>query len=208
MTILMIDNYDSFTYNLVQLFTETGQKVVTYRNDAGLEVVEKENPELIVISPGPSTPQNAGMSMELVEKYAGKIPIFGVCLGMQAIAEVFGTPIRPLSIDEIVHGGASPIKHDGRTIFAGIPQGFKAARYHSLGTYAENVGGDLQVSATTTAPATNKEIVMGLRHVKYRVEGVQFHPESVLTLRGENGHKLIQNVISCNSTDRNDGYGR
>lgn len=195
MTILMVDNFDSFTYNLVQIFTEAGQKVVTYRNDAGLEIVEKEKPKLIVISPGPSTPQNAGMSMELVKKYKGKIPILGVCLGHQVIAEEGGTPIRPLSIDNIVHGGASPIKHDGQTIFAGLPQGFQATRYHSLGAYKEEVSGDFEVSATTAAP-NGKEIVMGLRHKKYAMEGVQFHPESVLTMRNGVGEKLVRNAIN------------
>lgn len=195
MTVLMIDNFDSFTYNLVQLFSEAGQKVVTYRNNAGLEVVEREKPDLIVISPGPSTPQNAGMSMELIRQYGSKIPMLGVCLGMQAISEVFGTPIRPLSIEEIIHGGASPTKHDGKTIFAELPQAFQAARYHSLGAYAETVKGDLEVSATTTAP-NGKEIVMGLRHRKYLIEGVQFHPESVLTMRGGVGEKLVRNAVN------------
>ena len=195
MTILMIDNFDSFTYNLVQILEDAGQKVVTYRNDAGIEVIAEESPSLIVVSPGPSSPKEAGMSMEVIQKYAGHIPIFGVCLGMQAIAEVFGTRIEPLSIDEIVHGEATKILHDGRTIFAGLPKGFEATRYHSLGAYREEVAGQLEVSATTTAP-NGKEIVMGLRHKRYAVEGVQFHPESVLTMRGGVGAKLIQNAIS------------
>ncbi|MEK6853732.1 MAG: aminodeoxychorismate/anthranilate synthase component II [Nanoarchaeota archaeon] len=195
MSILMVDNFDSFTYNLVQLLTEAGKMVVTYRNDAGLEVIERETPELIVISPGPSSPGEAGMSMEVIRKYAGQIPIFGVCLGMQAMAEVFGTRIKPLSIDEIVHGEATKITHDGMTIFAGLPQLFKATRYHSLGAYPEEVTGDLEVSATTTAP-NGRNIVMGLRHKKYLVEGVQFHPESVLTMRDGVGEKLVRNAVN------------
>lgn len=198
MKLLMVDNFDSFTYNLVQIVEELGHDVVTYRNDAGLYVVEKENPDGIIISPGPSSPKNAGMSMKVIEQYAGKRPIFGVCLGMQAMAEVFGTRIRPLSIDEIIHGGSTPIIHDGKTIFTGLKQGFHATRYHSLGAYKDEVTtqveSPLEVSASTVTQG-GREIVMGMRHKQYPVEGIQFHPESVLTLRGKAGVKLLQNAI-------------
>ena len=217
----MIDNQDSFTYNLVQYFRERGGNVVVYRNKARIGVIEEdikdETPSLIVISPGPSTPQNSGISTEVVRKYAGKIPIFGVCLGMQVIAEAFGTKISRL--EEIVHGGASPIHHDGKTIFDGLPQGFLAGRYHSLGAYTHQVKGPLEVSASTISspkgrpePDTHafmtgepmvldhysgeRRIVMALRHKEYPIEGVQFHPESVLTMQYRIGEKMITKVAS------------
>ncbi|MBI2664806.1 gamma-glutamyl-gamma-aminobutyrate hydrolase family protein [Candidatus Woesearchaeota archaeon] len=190
MKILMIDNADSFTYNLVQILEETGNDVVTYRNDAGLQVVEKEKPQLIVISPGPSRPENAGMSMEVVSQYHKKVPMLGVCLGMEAMLAFFGTDLKELSLDEIVHGGSTPIMHDGKTIFAGLLQGFQGTRYHSLGAYADDVKNPLEVSAYTTAP-NGREIAVGVRHKEHPVEGIQFHPESVLTMRGGVGEKII-----------------
>src|SRR3989344_2829293 len=157
--VLMIDNFDSFTFNLVQYFKEAGTEVVTYRNNSGLDVIEKEKPDLIVISPGPSNPYHAGMSMEAVNAYSGRIPIFGVCLGMQVIAECFGTRIGRLDqmateegkSNAIIHGGASIIEHDGKTIFEGLPS-FNGGRYHSLGVLNKNVMSPLEVSASTPFP--------------------------------------------------------
>ena len=188
MNVLLIDNYDSFTFNLEGYFLKAGCMVATYRNDVGLSIVEETKPDLIVLSPGPSSPQNAGMCMELVDLYKEQYPIFGVCLGMQVIAEVFGTPIRRL--DEIVHGGASEITHDGKTIFEALPNPFLAGRYHSLGAYLPQVSSQLAVSAHT-----QNNIVMGLRHTEYPIEGVQFHPESVLTMQDGAGMRLIENVV-------------
>ena len=195
MKILVIDNFDSFTYNLVQICEETGNDVVTYRNDSGIHVIEKEKPEMIVISPGPSSPKNAGMSEEVIRQYHAKIPMLGVCLGHEAILESFGTDLRQLSIDEIVHGGSTPIRHDGKTIFTGLPQDFQATRYHSLGAYQDDVRSPLEVSAVTDSQS-GKRIVMGVRHRQYPVEGLQFHPESVLTMRDGFGEKLIRNALT------------
>ncbi len=185
--ILVIDNYDSFTYNLVQYLGELGETVVVRRNDAVdvLEIEESLRPDRILISPGPGTPDDAGVSLELISHFAGNIPILGVCLGHQAIAQSFGG--RVVRAPVLVHGKASEIRHDGKTIFAGLEPGFAAGRYHSLMVEPESLPDCLEVSAKTS-----DGIIMGLRHRSWRVEGVQFHPESILTPAGKT---LLSNFL-------------
>jgi para-aminobenzoate synthetase component 2 len=185
--LLVIDNYDSFTYNLVQYLGELGETVEVRRNNR-VTVDEIENqlrPERIVISPGPGTPDDAGVSLAVIERFAGKVPLLGVCLGHQAIGQVFGG--RVIRAPELMHGKASEICHDGRTIFAGLADHFLAGRYHSLIVERETLPDSLEVSAFTT-----DNIIMGLRHREFRVEGVQFHPESILTVDGK---KLLANFL-------------
>lgn len=254
MKALLIDNFDSFTFNLEHCFRLAGCEVETYRNNVEISIVEKIRPDFIIIGPGPSSPQNAGISMPVVESYSGKIPIFGVCLGMEVIAEVYGMKIRPLDdiirgkIDglpispvgnfhgndfsrgqnksDIVHGAASEIRHDSRTIYDGLPQPFFAGRYHSLGAYTfvdptgpingstvhdplEIVAVALSLNSPTqrhfplytygafeTPPDRHSSIVMGIRHNQFPVEGVQFHPESVLSMKENAGQNLVQNVVN------------
>lgn len=185
--ILVIDNYDSFTYNLVQYLGELGQKVKVFRNDQiTVREIEKLKPARILISPGPGTPKDAGISMEVVRRFAGKIPILGVCLGHQAIGEVFGGKV--VRAGRIMHGKTSEIHHDGKTIFKGLPNPFTAARYHSLLVEKKNLPKELQISAWS-----EKGEIMGLRHKKLKVEGVQFHPESILTASGK---QLLANFLS------------
>jgi anthranilate synthase/aminodeoxychorismate synthase-like glutamine amidotransferase len=185
--ILLLDNYDSFTYNLAQYLGQMGQELEVRRNDQiTIEEIEELEPERIVISPGPCTPKEAGISVPLVEHFAGKIPILGVCLGHQAIGAAFGG--RVIRAPKLMHGKTSEIEHDGKTIFRGLPQNFTATRYHSLIVERKSLPGSLQISAET-ADGT----IMGLRHRKLRVEGVQFHPESVLTAQG---FKLLENFLS------------
>ena len=174
--LLMIDNYDSFTYNLVHLFEELGAEVIVRRNDAiDADEAEALGPTHVVISPGPGRPENAGSSVEIVTRLAGEVPILGVCLGHQAIVEAFGGEVGPAQ--ELVHGKATTIAHDGRGIFRGLPQDFLAGRYHSLA--ATRLPASLEVSAR----AADGE-VMAVRHAKFPIDGVQFHPESVLTPDG------------------------
>jgi para-aminobenzoate synthetase component II len=189
--VLMIDNYDSFTYNLVQYLGELGADVTVKRNDA-IDVggIRAFHPDAIVISPGPCTPTEAGISLTLLREMAGELPILGVCLGLQCIGEAFGGKV--VRADRLMHGKTSPIIHDGKTIFAGIPSPFEAMRYHSLLVDPSSIPPTLEISAHT---AENE--VMGLRHKQYEVEGVQFHPESILTSEGKN---LLQNFL--NSLDR------
>jgi len=178
--LLVIDNYDSFTYNLVQYLGELGETVEVRRNDE-VSVDQIENrlrPDRIVISPGPGTPDNAGISLKLIERLAGKVPLLGVCLGHQAIGQIFGGKV--IRAPELMHGKASEICHDGKTIFAGVPDHFLAGRYHSLIVERETLPDCLEVSAFT-----NDNIIMGLRHRELKVEGVQFHPESILTPEGK-----------------------
>lgn len=183
---LMIDNYDSFTYNLVQYLSELGEKLVVYRNDKiTLEEVERLNPSHIVISPGPGRPIDAGISTKVIKKFSGKIPILGVCLGHQCIAEVFGGKI--VRARKLMHGKTSMIKHTKQGIFKGVASPFKATRYHSLIVEKRSFPKVLQVIARTD----NNEI-MALKHKKFSVWGVQFHPESILT---ENGKKILKNFI-------------
>ena len=178
--LLVIDNYDSFTYNLVQYLGELGETVDVRRNDeVSLDEIEAQlRPEKIVISPGPGTPDDAGISLKVIERFAGKIPVLGVCLGHQSIGQIFGGKV--IRAPELMHGKASEICHDGKTIFAGVPDHFLAGRYHSLIVEKETLPDCLEVSAFT-----NDNIIMGLRHRELKVEGVQFHPESILTPEGK-----------------------
>ena len=184
--ILVIDNYDSFTYNLVQYLEELGAEVEVHRNDritaAGIGA---RRPEAIVISPGPKTPDDAGVTLDVVRTFSGHLPILGVCLGHQAIGQAFGG--RIVRAPTLMHGKTSRIEHDGRTIFRGLPQPFEATRYHSLVVEPRSVPPDLEVSATAGG------VIMGLRHRRHPTEGVQFHPESVLT--GE-GKRLLGNFLA------------
>jgi anthranilate synthase/aminodeoxychorismate synthase-like glutamine amidotransferase len=185
--ILMIDNYDSFTYNLVQYLGEMGEELKVYRNDQiTIREIEKLKPERIVISPGPGTPKEAGISMDVIRHFAGKVPILGVCLGHQSIGEVFGGKV--IRAGRIMHGKTSPIYHDGKTLFKGLPNPFTATRYHSLLVEKKSLPKVLEVSAWT-----KEGEIMGLRHKKFKVEGVQFHPESILT---EHGKQLLRNFLS------------
>lgn len=185
--ILLLDNYDSFTYNLAQYLGQMGQTLEVRRNDEiTLHEVEQLRPERVVISPGPCTPQEAGISVALIQRFAGKIPILGVCLGHQAIGAAFGG--RVVRAKQVMHGKTSEIHHDGKTIFRDLPQDFPATRYHSLIVERSSLPPVLEISAET-ADGT----IMGLRHREVKVEGVQFHPESVLT---DSGFKLLENFLS------------
>ena len=177
--ILVIDNYDSFTYNLVQYLGELGGDVVVRRNDEiTADEIESNLPSRILISPGPGRPDDAGISLELISRFGARVPILGVCLGHQAIGQVFGG--RVVRASTVVHGKASEIQHDGRSIFKGLNSPFKAGRYHSLVVERESLPECLEVSAET-----NDGVIMGLRHREKQIEGVQFHPESVLTPAGK-----------------------
>ncbi len=192
--ILMIDNYDSFTFNLVQYLGELGAEVKVYRNDElTIAQVGELKPSHIVISPGPCTPDMAGISLGLVREYAGKIPIFGVCLGHQAIAQAFGASI--VRADKIMHGKTSAVHHDGAGVFAGIPNPFTATRYHSLVIKPDTLADELEITSWTLNPDGSREEIMGIRHKQLPLEGVQFHPESILT---EHGHDLLRNFLEFN----------
>lgn len=189
--VFVLDNYDSFTYNLVQYIGELGAEVEVRRNDqVTVDEVEKMHPERIVISPGPCTPHEAGISIDLIRHFSGKIPILGVCLGHQAIGEAFGGKVVRAS--HLMHGKTSAVLHDNKTIFQGLPQPMTATRYHSLIVEEENLPRELEVSAWTTEK-DGRRTIMGLRHRQHAVEGVQFHPESVLT---DAGKKLVENFLS------------
>ena len=184
--ILVIDNYDSFTYNLVQYLGELGAELEVVRNDqTTVAAIRKKPPERIVISPGPKTPSDAGICLEVIEAFAGRIPILGVCLGHQAIGQAFGG--RVIRAPEIMHGKTSEIRHDGKTIFQGLPNPFPATRYHSLIVERPSLPSCLEISASTS-----EGLIMGLRHKEMKVEGVQFHPESILT---EAGKQLLSNFL-------------
>ncbi|WP_409305873.1 aminodeoxychorismate/anthranilate synthase component II [Peribacillus sp. SCS-155] len=186
--ILMIDNYDSFTYNLVQYLGEMGENLEIIRNDQ-ISVTEIENlrPSFLMISPGPCTPNEAGVSLEAIDYFAGKVPIFGVCLGHQSIGQVFGG--RIVKAERLMHGKTSPVYHDGKTIFEGLPSPFNATRYHSLLIAKDSVPDCLEVSAWT-----EEGEIMAIRHKTLPIEGVQFHPESIMT---EHGKEMLQNFLQC-----------
>ena len=189
--LLMIDNYDSFTYNLVQYFGELGAEVRVFRNDQiTIEQIETLAPERIVISPGPCTPNEAGISVEAIRHFADKLPILGVCLGHQSIGQAFGGHI--VHAREIMHGKTSMIRHADRGVFAGLEDPFEATRYHSLVIERDTLPECLELTAWTEAPDGGVDEIMGVRHRTLPVEGVQFHPESILT---QHGHGLLQNFL-------------
>ncbi|HUU13451.1 MAG TPA: aminodeoxychorismate/anthranilate synthase component II [Terriglobia bacterium] len=184
--ILVIDNYDSFTYNLVQYLGELGAEIEVRRNDqTSVEEIDRMAPERIVISPGPKTPTEAGICLDLIKEFSGRRPILGVCLGHQAIGQAFGGKV--IRAPEIMHGKTSNISHDGKTVFTGLPNPFPATRYHSLIVERQSLPACLEISATSP-----DGLIMGLRHKEMKVEGVQFHPESVLT---EVGKQLLANFL-------------
>ena len=184
--LLMIDNYDSFTYNLVQYLGELGEEVVVRRNDAiTCDEIEALAPDVIVVSPGPCTPNEAGVSVECIRRFSGSVPILGVCLGHQSLAAAFGASI--VRADRIMHGKTSPIEHDGTTIFEGLPNPFDATRYHSLLVDPASVPECLEVTART-----REGEIMALRHREHLTEGIQFHPESILTVEGK---PLLRNFL-------------
>ena len=184
--ILMIDNYDSFTFNIVQYLEQMGEDVVVFRNDkVTVDRIDKLKPQVIFLSPGPGTPRDAGVTVDVVREFHKTIPIMGICLGHQSIGYAFGGEI--VRAGRIMHGKVSPVHHDGRTIFAGLPDPFTAGRYHSLVVRPGTLPSCLEVSARTAEGE-----IMGLRHKEYPVEGIQFHPESVLTPQGK---RILRNFI-------------
>ncbi|MBN1176343.1 MAG: aminodeoxychorismate/anthranilate synthase component II [Dehalococcoidales bacterium] len=188
--ILLIDNYDSFTYNLFQYLCELGAEVKVVRNDViGIDEIEKLAPDRIVISPGPGTPLDAGISNDVIKSFGGTIPILGVCLGHQCIAHAYGGIVTHAG--EIKHGKASLVHHDGKGVFAGLPNPFAAVRYHSLAVKRDSLPDCLEVTARTF-----NDIIMGIRHREYEVEGVQFHPESIMTKIGK---ELLKNFLTYNN---------
>jgi len=189
--VFVLDNYDSFTYNLVQYLGEMGEKVEVRRNDQiSCEEIESLKPSHIVISPGPCTPQKAGISIDLLKYFAGKRPVLGVCLGHQAIGAAFGGDV--IRAGRVMHGKVSKVEHDGKTIFRGAPHPLTATRYHSLIVSEKGLPEDLEISARTQE-ADGTQVIMGLRHRRFPIEGVQFHPESVLT---QSGKLLLKNFLA------------
>jgi anthranilate synthase component 2 len=189
--LLMIDNYDSFTYNLVQYLQSLGAEVKVVRNDAmTVDEIAKLAPERIVISPGPCTPNEAGVSLEIIERLGANTPILGVCLGHQSIGQAYGGNV--IRAGRIMHGKTSRIRHEGKGVFAGLPDAYEATRYHSLVVERSSLPDALEITAWTENDDGSIEEIMGLRHREYPVEGVQFHPESILT---EHGHALLKNFL-------------
>ena len=193
--LLMIDNYDSFTYNIVQYLGELGAEVEVHRNDAiSLQQIEDLAPAQIVISPGPCTPNEAGISMEAIRTFAGRIPLLGICLGHQSIGQVYGGDI--VRAGRVMHGKISPIEHSGTGVFTGLNQPFNATRYHSLVIDKKTVPDCLEVTAWALDEVGEREEIMGVRHKELMVEGVQFHPESILS---EQGHQLLKNFLDASN---------
>ncbi|ALJ29509.1 anthranilate synthase component II [Stenotrophomonas acidaminiphila] len=191
MRLLMIDNYDSFTFNLVQYLQMLGAEVKVVRNDAlSVEQIAALNPSHIVVSPGPKTPDDAGVSLEVIRRLGPTIPIFGVCLGHQSIGQVYGGDV--IRAGNIMHGKTSPIRHEGKGVFAGLPDRYEATRYHSLVVDKATLPDVLEITAWTENADGSMEEIMGLRHRQHPVEGVQFHPESILT---QHGHALMKNFL-------------
>ena len=190
--ILMIDNYDSFTWNVVQYLWELGAEVEVHRNDAiNLEEIESKAPAGICISPGPCSPAEAGISMSVIEHFAGQLPIFGICLGQQSIGAVFGG--RIVRARNVMHGKTSPVHHAGQGVFVDLPSPLTATRYHSLVVEPESLPDCLEVTAWTQDEAGEQEAIMGLRHREWDIEGVQFHPESILS---EHGHAMLAQFLA------------
>ncbi|WP_296249788.1 aminodeoxychorismate/anthranilate synthase component II [Stenotrophomonas sp. 610A2] len=189
--LLMIDNYDSFTFNLVQYLQMLGAEVKVVRNDAmSVAEIAALKPSHIVVSPGPKTPNEAGVSLEVIRQLGPNIPLFGVCLGHQAIGQIYGGDV--IRASNIMHGKVSPIRHEGKGVFAGLPDRYEATRYHSLVVDKNTLPAALEITAWTENPDGSMEEIMGLRHREYPVEGVQFHPESILT---QHGHALMKNFL-------------
>lgn len=190
--LLMIDNYDSFTYNLVQYFCELDQEVVVHRNDEiDIATIRSLNPSVIVLSPGPGTPQKAGVTLDVIQTFAGKIPMFGVCLGHQAMVEAFGG--KTIHANAVMHGKTSGIHHSSKGVFNQLPSPFTATRYHSLVTDANALPDCFETTAWTQTDSGEVDEIMGVKHKDYLLEGVQFHPESILT---EHGHDLLRNFLN------------
>ena len=191
MSVLMIDNYDSFTFNIVQYLGELGAEVKTYRNDAiTLEQIEALSPSHLMISPGPCTPNEAGISLAAIRHFAGRLPILGICLGHQAIAQAYGGEV--VRAPQVMHGKTSHVRHRGLGVFAGLEDPLEVTRYHSLVVAAESLPGCLEVTAVTDQDDITPGLIMGLRHRELDIEGVQFHPESILTRQG---HELLANFL-------------
>ena len=189
--ILMVDNYDSFTYNVVQYFWELGASVDVYRNDEiTIDEIDRIRPKLICVSPGPCSPTEAGISIETIKRFAGDIPVFGICLGLQSMGAAYGGDI--IRAPEVMHGKTSPVHHNGTGVFAGLPSPFTATRYHSLVIDPNTLSACFEVTAWTVDEAGHLAVIMGLRHKEFSLEGVQFHPESILT---EYGHDMLQNFL-------------
>ena len=194
--LLMIDNYDSFTYNLVQYFGELGEEILVYRNDKiSIAEIEALSPKRIVVSPGPCTPNEAGLSLELIEHFKSKLPLLGVCLGHQSIGQAFGG--RIVHAKEIMHGKTSEIYHSNNDVFAGLDNPFTATRYHSLVIEQETLPDCLEVTAWTQTEGGEVDEIMGVRHKEYAISGVQFHPESILT---SYGHELLKNFLEIDNS--------
>ncbi len=189
--LLMLDNYDSFTYNLVQYLRELGQEVEVHRNDEiSVADIEAKSPEFILVSPGPCTPDEAGISLEVIEHFAGKIPLLGVCLGHQSLGQVWGGKV--VRAEKVMHGKTSQVHHNDKGVFSGLPNPFTATRYHSLVIEKSSVPNCLEVTAWTENESGEIDEIMGVKHNEFQQEGVQFHPESILT---EHGHDLLNNFL-------------
>ena len=189
--LLMIDNYDSFTYNLVQYFGELGQVVEVHRNDEiTIDEIEKLNPEFLVISPGPCTPNEAGISIEAIKRFSGKVPILGVCLGFQAMVQAFGGNV--VGAKKIMHGKISPVHHNSQGVFTDLKNPLNATRYHSLVAEQSSLPDCFDITSWTKDDQGNIDEIMGIRHKEFAIEGVQFHPESILT---EEGHEMLDNFL-------------